>query len=117
MQKFGIEIRRSGTLSGLYKDVDSVLSQCGMADGGVSDTAKVATVAHSLQKMLNADSYFSACTITNCANVCQVCISRERMSVYNAAHCIQWNEMMPDYRMMLVAMVLDDFRAVLNPLT
>jgi hypothetical protein len=32
-----------------------------------------------------------------------------------AAHCIEWSEMLPDYRQMLVAMVLDDFRTVLCP--
>jgi len=36
MQKFGIEIRKAGTRSGLYSDIDRVLSEIGMGNGGVS---------------------------------------------------------------------------------
>lgn len=114
MQKFGIEIRRSGTLNGLYKDVDSVLSNSGMANGNVSDLAKIQTVAHSLQRMLKADRYFDVCTIRNCISVCQICISEERMNIYQSIHCMHWNEMEPEYRLLITAMVLDDFRSVLT---
>ena len=54
MQKFGIEIRKAGTRSGLYADVDKVLSEIGMGNGGVSKVMQVQTVAHSLQNMLKA---------------------------------------------------------------
>lgn len=37
------------------------------------------------------------------------------MKVYQTQHCIDWSEMTNEFRQMLVAMVLDDFRCVLNP--
>lgn len=115
MQKFGIEIRKIGDTSNLYNDVDTVLSKFGMKTREVSDFAKIQTVAHSLQKMLKVDNYFNVCTIDNCANVCQVCISEDRKNIYRAAHCMNWSDMLPDYRQLIVAMVLDDFRCVLCP--
>lgn len=117
MKTFGIEIRKAGSTKGLFEDVDKVLGKFGMQRGGqdVSDEAKMATVAHSLQKMLQVDNFFSVCTIDACRKVCQICIPAERYAIYSAAHCIRWDEMMPDYRTMLVAMVLDDFRTALCP--
>jgi hypothetical protein len=115
MQKFGIEIRKIGNITNLYKDVDVVLGKYGMTSQTVSDEAKISTVAHSLQKMLQADKWFDVCTIDSCAKVCQICIPKERQNIYRAAHCVHWSEMLPDYRQMLVAMVLDDFRTVLCP--
>jgi len=114
MQKFGIEIRKIGDVKALFADVDLVLKKFNMNPQSVSDEAKASTVAHALQKMLKVESHFSVCTITNCANICQVCISKERLDLYHAAHCISWNEMLPDYRQCLVAMILDDFRTVLS---
>lgn len=113
MQTFGIEIRRVGNTKNLYNDVDLVLKRFGMRTQEVSYEAKIATVTHSLHKMMQVDNYFSVCTIDSCANVCQICISSERRNIYRAAHCLSWSDMLPDYRMMLVAMVLDDFRTVL----
>jgi hypothetical protein len=67
-----------------------------------------------LRKMLRTDTYFNVCTIQDCAKVGQVCIAKERMNVYSAIHCMNWYDMLPDYRQMIVAMVLDDFRGVLT---
>lgn len=36
-------------------------------------------------------------------------------AVAHALHCMHWNEMLPDFRKTIVAMILDDFRAILNP--
>jgi hypothetical protein len=115
MQKFGIEIRKVGDTRNLYNDVDTILSRNGMRTQEVSDNAKIQTIAHSLQKMLKVDNYFSVCTINNCAKVCQICIPADRLNIYNAAHCLNWSDMLPEYRQLLVAMVLDDFRVVLCP--
>jgi len=38
------------------------------------------------------------------------------MTIYNCVHCMHWNEMLPEYRQTVMAMVLDDFRSVLNPM-
>jgi len=115
LQKFGLEIRKIGRVDNLYADVDLVLKNANMESGGVSQSAQAQTCAHALQRMLSVESHFSVCTIDRCAKMCQVCISKERQQIYDAAHCLHWNEMLPDYRTMLVAMILDDFRTVLNP--
>jgi hypothetical protein len=86
-----------------------------LQDGGVSVELQRQAIAHALQKMMKADSWFNVCTIDRCIDICQVVIPKERMNIYNAAHCIHWNEMDSDYRQLLMAMVLDDFRSILNP--
>lgn len=114
MSVFGIELRKVGNTDNLYRDVDLVLQKHKCELGTVGDMAKVHTVAHALHKMLKQDGYFSVCTLDNCAKVCNVCISSERKIVYNAAHCISWNMMTTEYRQLLTAMILDDFRGVLT---
>jgi len=115
IQKLGLEIRKLGSLHNLYKDVDMVLSNYKVPANGINRTIQAAATAHSLQKMLKTESHFSVCCITDCAKLCQICIDSERMIVYNSIHCVHWNEMLPDFRQMIVAMVLDDFRGILNP--
>ncbi len=115
MRGFGLELRRTGNTKNLYDDVDKVLAAAGIQDGGVSKNLQHATIAHSLHKMLQSDNYFSVYTIDKCMAICQICIPKERMLIYNSIHCMHWNEMTPDYRHMIMAMVLDDFRNILNP--
>ncbi len=106
MQAFGLELRKIGNIDSLYKEVDLVLSK-------VSDSEmQRQTVAHSLNKMIKAQNYFDVCTIKNCAEICQVAISKERLCIYQSIHCMHWNEMMSEYRQRIIAFVLDDFRAV-----
>lgn len=113
MQRFGIEIRKAGDTRNLYRDIDTILHKNGLKTTEVNDSFKIQTVAHSLQKMFKVESFFSVCTIQSCANLCQICISKDRMNVYQAVHCMTWSEMLPEYRETLVAMILDDFRGVL----
>lgn len=113
MQRFGIEIRKAGSTKGLYEDIDRVLGKFKIPSQGVTDDVQSQSVAHSLQKMLQVDQHFSVCTIKSCADVVQICIPKERMNIYQAIHCVHWNEMLPDYRQIICAMVLDDFRSVL----
>ena len=115
IQKLGLEIRKIGSLNNLYKDVDVVLSNYSIKSGEINANVQINAVAHSLQKMLKTESYFSVCCIRDCASLCQIYISAERMKVYQTQHCVNWSEMTNDFRQMLIAMVLDDFRCVLNP--
>ena len=115
IQKLGLEIRKLGSLNNLYKDVDMVLSNYGIKAGEINANVQINAVAHSLQKMLKTERHFSVCCIRDCASLCQICISAERMKVYQAQHCVNWDEMTNEFRQMIVAMVLDDFRCVLNP--
>lgn len=113
IQKFGIEIRKIGNIESLYKEVDLVLNKIG-CDNGVSAIIQKQTVAHALQKMITTQEYFDVCTIRNCAEMCQMRIPKERMDVYSSIHCLYWNQMLPEYRQSIVAMVLDDFRVILS---
>lgn len=113
MRVFGIEIRKSGTIKSLYSDVDHVLKTAGLENGGVSKSIKRDSLAHSLQRMMEPNGYFSICTINRCMELGQVIISQERYRIYDAMHCVYWRAMEPNYRTTLIAMILDDFREIL----
>lgn len=115
LQKLGIEIRKIGDIKGLYAEVDLTLGKMGIRPLSIGIDMQKYTVAHSLQHMIGHSTHFSICTITSCAKLCGIIIPRERDLLYSAAHCMDWNEMIPEYRQGLVAMILDDFRCVLNP--
>lgn len=115
IHKIGLEIRRIGSLKNLYKDVNTVLEKHQIESGGINATVQVNTTAHALHKMLQTKNYCSVSTIKECADLCQIVIREERIKVYRAMHCVHWDEMEDDFRQMLVAMILDDFRDVLNP--
>ena len=114
MKAFGLELRRSNTLVGLYEEVDNTLAKFNVQKGGVSSTMARDTVAHALQKMIKG-SHLSICTVDRISSVCGVIIPAERRNVYSSIHCMNWNEMTPEYRQEIVAMLLDDFRSVLMP--
>lgn len=114
IKKFGIEIRKAGSVENLYRDVDMILSDAGINSGEVNKTIQRAAVSHSLQKMLQPDRCFDICTIRNCAQLCGLCISEDRMRIYGTQHCVYWSEMLPEFRIQLMAMILDDFRSILQ---
>lgn len=114
MKAFGLELRRTGSVSKLWSDVDRVLENAGVTCESVGGLVQQQTVAHSLQKMLASDSFFSVCTIDSCAKLVGLVIPAERQRVYQACHCVHWNEMTQEYRQVICAMVLDDFRHVLT---
>jgi hypothetical protein len=114
LQKLGFEIRKIGNLDNLYKDVDSVLSNHQINTGEINISVQVNAVAHSLQKMIAHNNYFDICTVRNCAELCGLIIPADRMKVYQTQHCIHWSEMTTDFRQILVAMILDDFRSVFS---
>ena len=111
----GLEIRKKNTIGNLYADVDKTLLANGLKNGEVSVELQSQAVAHSLQKMLKPSSHFSICTIRECIEVSKIVIPQERMDVYHSIHCVHWSEMLQDFRQMIIAMVLDDFRSILNP--
>lgn len=113
MKAFGLEIRKSGSAKNLFDDVDRVLSKAGIPPMGVSAEMQLQTVAHALQKMITGQRYFDVCTIDKCREVANIVIPRERRLIYSACHCLNYDEMLPDFRQNLIAMVLDDFRAIL----
>lgn len=107
IQSFGLEIRKLGSMSDLYKEVDAVLSKpldiCSMTTG------------HAIQKMLKSNGYCDVCTIKKLSETCNITIPRERMTIYETVHCMHWDEMLPEYSRAIMCMILDDFRSILNP--
>ena len=114
LQKFGIEIRRLDSVQDLYRDVDRTLRAAEIRAGEVSVQMKVHTTAHALQKLFQ-QSYFSSYDVKKIAELSGLIISVERVRMYEAVGTLNYNEMTPEYRQILIAMVLDDFRSVLNP--
>jgi hypothetical protein len=112
---FGIEIRKVGNVTNLYRDVDILLRNNGIKRSEVPADVRRSTVAHALHKMLKPEKHCDICTIRECAELCGVFIASERINVYRAMHCVNWSDMLPDYRQQVMAMILDDFRDVLNP--
>lgn len=112
---FGLEIRKIGNVTNLYRDVDTLLKNNSIKSGEVPTDVKRSTVAHALHKMFKPEGYCDICEIKSCASLCGLFISSERMEVYSTMHCVKWADMLPDYRQQVMAMILDDFRLVLNP--
>ena len=117
MKAFGLELRKHGTVDALYDDVDAILSSAGLQKRiGVTNDVKTGAIAHNLQKMLNPKSgYCSICDIEECADLAGIFLDGERLKVYHTLHCVHWTEMEEQFRNKIIAMILDDFREVLNP--
>lgn len=111
LSRFGIEIRKIGDKKSFFKDVDSILEASGMESKKVTGDIQVQATAHALQKMIDGN-HFSVCTIDNCRKMCGIVILKERQDIYDAIHCLNWNEMLPDFRQQVIAMVMDDFRSL-----
>ena len=106
LKKFGIEIRKVGNFKELYKEVDMVLEK--------ADDIQAKTVAHGIQKMFNSDRHLDVCFIRTAAELCNVCIPKEHMLIYQTIHCMNWNEMEESYRHTIMALVLNDFRELFD---
>lgn len=115
MQLLGIEIRKKGNVKSLFNDVDRILNEYDIPHQSISRYMQSQACAHALQNMMQVENFFSVCTIDRCSQLCQIVIPIERKRLYDAAHCLHWNKMLPDFRMQLIAMILDDFRPILNP--
>jgi len=111
---FGIEIRKKGQLSNIYRDVDEILKKNNIQNKSINRLVIKNGVAHALQHMICVQNYFSVCTINECVKLSQVSPSYERLALYQTQHCVHWNEMLPEFKEQLIAMVLDDFREVIT---
>jgi hypothetical protein len=116
MKAFGLELRKNTGIGArsLFADVDRVLSASGVTADCVGGKVQQQSVAHALQNMMQVERHFDVCCVRHCATLCGVCINAQRMAVYQSQHCVHWNNMLPDFRATLCAMVLDDFRHVLT---
>ena len=114
MTQFKLELRAQTTLNDLYEGVDNALREAGIKKNDVSE-AVPQTVAHVLHKMLSTDKYLCVMEIRQCAKISGIVIPKDRMEIYEPLHCMYWNEMTDPFRKTITAMILDDFRDILNP--
>jgi len=110
MDIFGLQICKKGDFNAIYRGVDDVLKKHEIIPGGTSKNIARQSIAHALQKMIKRDSMFDVCTITDACKIACIKLSSERRDIYSLAHCICWGDMTSDYKEMLIAMVMDDFR-------
>lgn len=113
--KIGLEIRKSMAIDKLFTEVDLVLKDNDILPDCISKSVESQTVAHVLHRMINEGEYFSHQTVQRCATMSHITISSERNAVYKSIDCMAWGAMTNEYRQLIVAMVLDDFRSILNP--
>lgn len=111
-KNFAIEVRKTDAIDKLFDEVDSILKINGVLPESTSEQVQNMSVAHSLHRMINEFNYFMYDLVQRCAATCHLTISAEREKIYKSAHCMDWNAMTPEYRKVLVAMLLDDFRTV-----
>lgn len=111
LRKLGIEIRKIGDQKNFYKDVDQVLSSSSIPSQGVNGDIQVMAIKHSLHKMFNG-RYFDVCTVDSCSGMAGIIICKERKEIYRSVHCMHYDEMLPEFRQQLLAMVMDDFRSI-----
>ena len=105
MQSLGLEVRKIGSMPDLFKEVDMVL--------GRDNKLESQTVVHALQKMFRPEQYCDVCNIKTCAEICGIVIPLKHLNIYQTLHCMHWNEMSDEYRGLIIAMILGDFRTVL----
>ena len=111
---FGLELRRRDNLNNLYEDADRVLEKVGVHGSKISEDIQRLALATSIQKMIQGN-YFDICTVRKCCELSGIQIPIERFRVYDTQHCVNWSEMLPEFKQTIVAMLLDDFRHILNP--
>jgi hypothetical protein len=116
MNIMGIHITtKSRAVNDLLHQVDHTLNKNGLTPGNqhVPRTVQQMTAVNALNQMLKG-KHFDVCCVRNLCDVCQGTIGRQRMAVYSSVHCVPWADMEADFRQVLVAMVLDDFRDILT---
>lgn len=111
---FGLEIRKKGQLSNIYSDVNTILKKHNIPEKSITHSLIRDGVAHSLHRMLKSDHWLDITVIDACVKISGIHITSERHLLYRAQHCVNWNEMLKDFREQIIAMILDDFKEVLT---
>lgn len=114
-KKFAVEIRNPDAIRDLYIEVDKILGIFKVPESGISEESQAHTVAHVLHSMINIEDSFRHYTITQCAKMANITLHQERIDTYRSVDFMKWSNMEANYRKLIVAMILDDFRSVLNP--
>ncbi len=66
-------------------------------------------VVLSVLKNMTSSSHFSICSVTEMAELNEVTISPEHKALFRSLHCVSWNQMHPDTKEYLLALLIDYF--------
>lgn len=91
----------------LQNEINKILFN--VKDGCVNYYAVVINLNNLFNK-----KYFDNIIIMNIADLCNINIEPTRQKLYVAMHCTNWATMTAQFRNILIAMVLDDFKSVLS---
>jgi len=104
--KLGLQVRKVGSLADLYQEVDRALSN--------AKNMKEQALVLGLKKLFNPTKHFDICFIKNSAEAFNIHIPSDRLYIYSSLHCMDWSDMDEGFRANIMAMVMDDFRSVLQ---
>lgn len=79
-------------------------------NGEIPENIKGQTVLSVIKNLAQRKEWFSVCEIDKLAKMNDITISVEHQEFFNSLHCIHWNEMHPDTREYLMALLVDYFK-------
>ena len=92
----------------LIKASESVLVRYGKEI--IPENVKGQAVLSVLKNLTQRKDYFDVCLVDRLAKMNEVTISQEHQELFNSLHCIHWNEMHPDTKEYLMAILIDYFK-------
>lgn len=92
----------------LLKAADAVLKRTGKEI--VPENVRGQAVLSVLKNLTQRKDYFDVCAVNNLAKMNEITISQEHQELFSSLHCIHWNEMHPDTREYLMAILVDYFK-------
>jgi hypothetical protein len=115
MKILNFELRKIGTLSNLYDEVDKTLKRAGADKGNIPFKMIQTGVAYCLNRMFKNESTFHMYDLNKCFEAANVKISTEKEKLYRSFSGTNWGDMEQEVKNTLIAMILDDLRDILNP--
>jgi hypothetical protein len=80
-------------------------------NGEIPENIKGQAVLSVLKNLTQNKTYFDICGVSALAKMNDILISAEHYEFMNTLHCIQWNEMHPDTKEYLMALLVDYFKS------
>lgn len=80
------------------------------SNGEVPENIKGQAVLSVLKNLTQKKDWFDVCGVNALAKMNDITISAEHQEFFNTLHCIHWNEMHPDTKEYLMAILVDYFK-------
>lgn len=94
----------------LLKASDAVLARYNGNVETIPENVKGQAVLSVLKNMTQNKQHFDICAVRQLATMNEVVISPEHMELFSSLHCVNWNEMHPDTREYLGAILVHYFK-------